>query len=450
MAGQNLGGTISYKDIFPDEPESKTHQELLEGIPSVHVLTYLAYLNMLKSHGAQGDDKVVLAHAIRLFPQKLQEKIVRNYLRHSIEKEEKVHAFNTWTITNMIQDELLHYRDIPVSDTDAEQEIRIFKSYLKFAGQLGDKYDKMLPSADVVKKFPFIEWAWILFPPQLDFVTGIDPLLQLFKAGVVLNYLYSKVEYTQPIFSFLGAKGFSTLEELFANYFNLFFFNFLGDNRNNTNVTALRPHRVHHKLIEHLAIDRAQLKAQSVLQSNLNGLKSRPLIDRGDGTYLIANWNFFHGRIYDSLMFDLWENSDFSKKYESFPDFKADIVQKIIEKFLFRKVVEACFMGSGRVLRFDDAHSGDGFPDAYIREGNRIYLMEFKDVQMPSHVVDSGKYETVRDHIFQKYVRTDKGKKKGITQLAEAIDKLRNPEYFEEEYTTKARNLRIYPIVVYT
>ncbi len=451
MSGQYIGVTVVYRDIFPHEQESKTYQELLEGVSSNRVLTYLAYLNTLTHYGVDGGDKGVLAHAVQSFPHELREKIFLNYLNHIGKLGSTAHAFNTWTITKMIQEVLLHHIDYPTSIPNAAAEIQIFKAYLKFGEVLADSDDEMLPRNEVIYSQPFIEWIWMLFPRQLDYVTRINPSLQLFMVGVILNYLYSRKEYEKPIKSFLIAKGFSSPTDLFSNYYNLFLFNYIGSDEKKLRATALRPHKNQQKLVEHLVIDREKLKGQSDLQVNQNGLKLRPLIDCGDGSYLISNWNFFHGRIYNSLLFDLWENSDFNSIYRNFGDFKSDIVQSITEKFLFKKIIELNFTGSGKVVIFDDADSSDGFPDAYIRHGSRIYILEFKDTHMPSTVVDAGSYEKVRDHLLERFVRSKKGRKKGVTQLAEVISKLStNPKYIEGGNLHRAKNLRIYPVIVYT
>lgn len=89
----------------------------------------------------------------------------------------------------------------------------------------------------------------------------------------------------------------------------------------------------------------------------------------------------------------------------------------------------------------------DGLPDFYANKGQRVFLFEFKDIQLSRKVVTSGDYDTIIKAVENELVENDKGRPKGITQLANDIDKHLADIVGKGRVSEK---LQVYPILVYS
>lgn len=94
------------------------------------------------------------------------------------------------------------------------------------------------------------------------------------------------------------------------------------------------------------------------------------------------------------------------------------------------------------------ASIGDGGPDFYIRDKTKIYIFEFKNVYIPADAKYSYDYETIKKSIDNKFVENEKGKPKGVTQLANVIE-LGRKGTFKKFDNCDFNSATIYPIIVY-
>lgn len=87
-------------------------------------------------------------------------------------------------------------------------------------------------------------------------------------------------------------------------------------------------------------------------------------------------------------------------------------------------------------------------PDYYIRDGNDVYIFEFKDMFFRKEEKVECVYEKVKEHIEQKLVCKDNGKPSGVIQLVNCIAALKKGDYKVLDPNIKTENVRIYPILV--
>ncbi len=120
----------------------------------------------------------------------------------------------------------------------------------------------------------------------------------------------------------------------------------------------------------------------------------------------------------------------------------------MIEKHLFQKLIDKCFNKKHITLLFDNGEF-QGFPDAYVRDGKNVFLIEIKDAFFPSSSVNSLSYNTIKDTIDQKYNNEKKGTGQIVKQLEHLIEATFEQKTFDQ-LRLKKRNLRIYPIMIYT
>ena len=67
---------------------------------------------------------------------------------------------------------------------------------------------------------------------------------------------------------------------------------------------------------------------------------------------------------------------------------------------------------------------GSGERDYYIRQGTDLFVLEFKDVVIPTDIKYSGDSEAIKNGTAEKLEKTSNGKIKGISQLLNTIRKI--------------------------
>lgn len=92
---------------------------------------------------------------------------------------------------------------------------------------------------------------------------------------------------------------------------------------------------------------------------------------------------------------------------------------------------------------------GRGNPDYYIRNGNKIYIFELKDVLLNSNVLTSQDYSIIEHKLREKFYRNSKGHNKGVTQLAHNCEDILSGS-IKWDTAYKPCRVKIWPIIVVT
>lgn len=112
----------------------------------------------------------------------------------------------------------------------------------------------------------------------------------------------------------------------------------------------------------------------------------------------------------------------------------------------FSKYATICIRGESikKILK-------EGEPDFYMRQGNKVFLFEFKDSTLNANIKYSNKIEAIRTSILGKFEETLDGQKKGIRQLINSIKNIRDSQFNNAELDLyDNERSTIYPIIVHT
>lgn len=183
-------------------------------------------------------------------------------------------------------------------------------------------------------------------------------------------------------------------------------------------------------------------------------IQEKPLYKVDHNTYCFLYIKFFVDKFFHSLLFDLAKELEKqgllnTKKTPAYVQIKQLVGQKFTEQYLFYKVIDRILANKRYEKKTgeDMTKISDGLPDFYANKGQRVFLFEFKDIQLNRKVVTSGDYNTIIKAVENELVENEKGRPKGITQLANDIDKHLFDIVGKERVSEK---LHVYPILVYS
>jgi hypothetical protein len=370
----------------------------------------------------------------------------------------KIKAFPiVWTAkhcTSLIEYSLENYHETGRLSNLPEECVKIVKSYL-LTCQVQNKVDRK-SYARISKtiaygdEFAFEKSVWPFAIKDFEFNRKTNPLLQIFLLHCLSKACSFDNDLEKAWNSFMKYNNFSTTEEFFNTI--LFLTNTSVKPRvNNPYLRAffyLQTKDIPRYFLN-LSFDKMEYDNDPSNRIAHKGIKSRPLFKAPGNEFFFFNPDYLYNKIYIGTMFDLFYKTEISKssRFKTFSDFKSTISSKIVEALAFRTILRHLLQNEYCLLHFDDK-GNDGYPDCYIRRGNRIFLIEFKDYIFPGKTTEGYSFENIKAHIDTKFIESDRKSPKGITQVKQQIQKIANDGFdfdqFEDEEIT------IWPIIVHT
>ena len=185
-------------------------------------------------------------------------------------------------------------------------------------------------------------------------------------------------------------------------------------------------------------IRRSSINYDEIIPLNENydylEFRSKPFIRFDRKTFAITNSTFLIEHMYNNLYFDL---KRFRKEsgFCSDDEFRSYWTTEFSQKFMFHRFVKDCLRGDevvvldgcdcDRIVK-EKGLSGVNPPDFYIRTDKCCILFEFKDTMLGASIKDQHDANKLFNDIESKFLKSSKGKPKGIGQLmqnAKAIQK---------------------------
>ncbi len=444
--------TPTYSDVFDgDVPKL---EDLIADIPSETIISMLSLISShlyLNGHGLPTQFSILKFITFRQPPQTRLEILQR--LQQKSEREQSIEFFTQLYCMEFAHYEFTHYRDFKINDTTLTQELNFLKAYFVVAEQVNEKYIVAFDENTKLNGDYFQTNTWPTLFDQFEINHRQNPFTGMVKGIALFNFLEFHSPYGEYVRRFLSKHK----KEKSWNYI----LDLMTLIKSSWDTIKERPDKLppfsfkgiegFNSLFESFTLSVAEyVKGYSEGKKNFTGLKSKPLFEIKKDHYLVLNWNFLSNKLYDGLLFDFYSQSGISENetFKEFIDFKKYISEKLTEHFLFRKLVTQCFQKKHMVSLFDDS-SKNGLPDAYVRDGKHIFLFEIKDAAFPVSSSNSFSFNSIRSSIDQKY----NNDKKGTGQIIKQLELLKNGTFEAkkfEELKLKRRNLRIYPVMIYT
>lgn len=450
MVISNIRYSELFQEVMPDNVET-----ILKGIPTQEaVIPYLCLINSLLYNGNNDLNQLNILNVT--LPQ--LDLRTKNILYQRLKAFASIDPKGTVVLPKIfshnvtfrfITYEIINPRIKDSEDIVKNWDLQLLKAYtwfqLKIAEEIGPVLnDNNLPEQYENEKF---QWAaWPVLMNQYEFMSRTDITYKKLKFWLTFDHLKA-MGYDDYIQRYLSQKGFKTLEELSVSQTQLAMGMYV---RNQTiyQITSDTPEPI----LESLTINKENFKNDKKKQDDVIGIREAPLYKADDGSYYVMSWGFIDNLFDLSYLFEFHNLSEIKNEFPVFLDFKKYIGDEIMEKLYFRKIIAYYFSKKHIKLEFDEQDKV-GFPDAYVRDGNDIYLFEFKDAFMASSTSTSYKFEDIKKDIDLKFIKNKNGKRKGMTQLVNNIKNINRNGFGNDRFTDNFSSfdkLKVFPIIVYT
>lgn len=196
-------------------------------------------------------------------------------------------------------------------------------------------------------------------------------------------------------------------------------------------------------------LDKLTVSDNEILEAfDFKNLRSKPLHKISDNIYRIISPQFTIELLYNGLywkfkyIYDLLEKKDrpkdlyLLKTYEFSEKF---VLNKVLKKYFGKRY----FQKSGDELE----QEYDGAPDYYMRNGNRIFLFESKDIMLNAEVKQTFDFHVICEEMQKKLYMNENGKPKAVLQIINNIKRILNEQLnFDKGF--RGKNVKVYPILV--
>lgn len=435
--------TPRYEDLI-DEP-IESIEVILQNIPTTVLLFTVAAMNERIENGM--DEKGNIIFFLRRLPTKFQEvriKIDKFYSKNHgpISIFSKLHLCR-------LAIEALKQPNLDIRDSTPEEDWQIFRAYMVLINQYNDSQEIVLKQEFNENLDTFNNLTWPTIAEQYQFLNSRNPTFDIVKTVALVDELLESGQ-EQAIKKYSEHINLPVLDMVsniygIANHKQILDYDgwktpsyFVRLNNTNTNVFS------------NLLLDIENINKESNFDDNYLAIKKYPLVSYDDDILVIVNRQFLRNKIYNGFIFDFFSNSGIKQKFKRFDVFKSFIGKEVAEKRLFKSLIKSIYPKDHQIKIFSEK---DSHPDGYIRIHNRIFLIEFKDYMMSSRVINSMDVDAFKEEVDKKFISNEKGKPKGISQLANQIDFLKENEYeFDKIYSIglKKEKIEVYPLIVYT
>ncbi|TXJ27731.1 MAG: hypothetical protein E6Q24_07840 [Chitinophagaceae bacterium] len=446
--------TVDYSDIFSGE--KPTIEQLLEGINSKIVIVLMAMINaeLTDERDIEEVQKRLTLYLMRQLNSNDAEFIFRKLKEFESRVKGPISLWGKRYVLELMKKVFLNYKETDRIDNTPEETLRMFKAYLVVAEELNEK-DRMelttttenMPDND---PFFFEKLVWPFVLAQFNTNERVNPISQLFRLLAFINHANTHEELLQSWKRFILKNGFESTRAYLGSV------NFL------INVAQRRfPEKKDLKVfswitaselpkhLKNLAFDPKMFSADIRKQVDYLGMREKPLFETSENEFVTLDLDFLTNKVYNGPLFDMYNETDMATdtQFKSFADFKGYIATEVSEKIIFKGILKKLFDKRHIKIQFDD-EGKDKIPDCYIRWGKRIFIIEFKDYLFPGKLVDKYSFNEIKDHIDLKFIKNEKGKNKGISQIVEQLKILSSDKFDFDKFSEK--NVKVYPIIIHT
>lgn len=440
---------LEYRDCFSDTPREKS--EYLQGI-SRDILLKFCCLLLTREQETVYD---YLCGPHNYFTEENKEFTSRLWRQLSQRHKGNIDSYIVTNIESSLRLYEFVFDNIYTTETtlsSAKIEINVFRAYLLFNTQVNqsdivasqsteDILENRAKALLLAQMFQYFDISNFNFMQEL--------YVQIVKAVYLYKFLSNNTKVLYE--AYLAHYDCPDWQE-FMSAIIAFAFIYWGREDKDTYVNLLvDPQEEAYKwkcdFIEKLVLD------GEIEDIDFRVLRSHPIYKVAEGKYCIVYGYFLLELIYKGVYFKLAKLNDSLPKKEQIKSFRSFYCDHFSERTLLYNVLQDIYgkkyiQMPGEYIK--TKYSIYAEPDYYIRNGNKIFLFESKDILIPSQAKISNDYKVISAELKKRLYYEEKGTKKdkkAVLQLLHNIKKLLN-KTAEWDNTYKKKNISIYPIII--
>lgn len=446
---------LDHKEFYGSEKTLLDAENLIQNIPSVTLLNYISgfCVNLYLYENTEYTGKIqflLVSSLLNKCDKATQQKWVTEVQRIGKAGHSPIMF---WNYSNLLFYGLIFksFNNLPSRDLTSDEAKKVFDAYLIINSTANDKIKietNQIKEAEKQEKIEEVMMPNFIY--QKDYASSVDFSNQVTRGVTFFNYLENDAKYKSLVHEYYASKNISGYLRMFKNLMVLFSEINIGKDLDRRNQMAnlyeyYQAKEVDLAYIETLCIN-AEISTYAADES-FGLLRNKFLYKLNDFQFLILDVNFLLDQFYKAQIFSF---NAFLKSKGVRGDFLSEKGKNFTENIYLPLVLNNCF--PHYVKFYGDAcinSNKEELCDAYLREDNKICLIEFKDVLLNATIKNSADKEKLFTEFEKKFVSNQTNKPKGITQLINAIIDIDGHSVSFDSAIPK-EGIEVYPIIVYT
>lgn len=376
------------------------------------------------------------------------------------ETDQAIHE-HKWVIANTFCLLLLLEEILKLHPSEEEKSIQqieedLFKSILITNSTLNKKqaslpkYDESV--RDIDEYFAKLSFANILTYDDFSNINLPKRLLsQFIKATIFFNFCETNGKYSALLNLFLKKYNFNNSKSYIIGLLTIYKSIIDAAKNNYSPIILLKPSEPTYEKDKMFFNALTLNRDNTEFKPDFTFFRESPFLKLKEDEYYIISNSFLLDKLYNSVFFNFNEINSNQEGDLKIKNFFQDFTTNFSEKHLFINILERVYERRCciKFTEEDFKRHGytDGLPDYYVRNGNKIFLFESKDLKFNAEIKQSFDYEKIKKYVEKKLLKKENGKDTGIGQLINNIKLLAN-NTFPVDTNYKSSKLRIYPILV--
>lgn len=444
---------LDYSEYYGLSKTIEDAKNLIKDIPSESLINYISGINSNLYLRENDDDSTTLQiglikNIIEPLGESTEKKFIEVY-------QKQIQGGHTpiifWNYTNLKFYDLIfqNFNALPCREMTPPEIQNFFDAYLILNDIANKKITIDKTDIDNALKDNALENVIITnFIYQKDYVSSLDYNNQVVRGVYFFKYLENDPKFGPAMNDYYATKNVSGYLEMFRNLMLL--------------VAESGIHNAHRIQIVNLAaFINCGIATEQYLDTlcinnsianykpddSFTNLRNEFLYKIDGQRYYLLNINFLYDHFYKSQVFAV---SNFLRKEKITSDFLSIKGKDFTDKIYFPEIIKNCFPDYTNYFGDDCKNSHkEELCDGYVRDGNKLILIEFKDVLLNAKIKNTADEVALFREFHTKFVENQTGSPKGIRQLQAAIKDIEsNGVIFDTELPNE--KLTIYPIIVYT
>lgn len=439
---------IAYKDIYGNA-EKPSFQELFSGIPTKVIVEVISHFMALIHTDEMDFQKQI--ETLKIWIGRLPSSDI-SQLQTALKKaqassNDKVLFFTNTSSLYFLEMAVSHYCEGEPRNLSPDEELRLFKAYLLITEQWTENQANFLTDKKVSNDQEALEYILPFLIPYYEIQTHKDFRWQIIKAIYFFKFLEQNNDLGRYLQNFLGKfhaeNWFEFLKHILTGYVLL-----ASSNQKASIITVGDEHTSFRSFLNELSIDVNNF----TIKEDFLSLREKPIFKMSESSFAFFNFNFMIDKLFQSIQFDFANILQEQGVVSNFGDFKSRYYSKeFSERFLLYGLIDY-LIGKRKLVKLNGDQLaqkiGEEGPDYYIRFGNKIFVIEFKDVLMAAKAKLSYDFSKLKEDIYKKLVVNERGSPKGVSQLYNFITKLSKDGFEFDKFD--ASQARIYPVLIVT
>ena len=443
---------IGYEEIY-DDFNTVNPLDLLDGIPTVAVLKFVAekYSTVFYAQSDAVRQRQFIRDFCPLLPKGTRQKVWR-----FIERTEK--AGNSVFLYGAVGCQMMYrlalQMNVPLEpDDDVELYDNEYEMVFKALLYCNSKWTNHQLSKDKTN-IGDISLKMDISVADTKHYKDFRP--QLYKARQLYDFCDKDALFKTYLPFFLKEKGVANWGEYLILLFGIYSHSF-------KNTLLPRGSELENKFLSQFVIDKDEAENSRLWDLGYKGLgylRDHFLYELPTGEYLLLDVNLLIDKFYQSLKFELYgtvkKNNLLTargKPYKDQPQFNATLGDVFSEKYLLYDLFDKTYNGGNAVKFTGEQLKQNGITgelDYYLRIGNTLFLIEYKDILFPDTLKYSDDTDAIKQGIKDRLCKDENGVRKGGGQLLYNIDRILNHGLMDT-LDPGIKNVKsIYPLLVTT